>query len=228
VPETVLDEIRRCQPEVAKDLERLRVLVKQKSRPDETPEDKLADDFSWLWGFTYQGEKLEAEEIEFVIQFLRDGLQHPGTTWARAGNSNKQPWALPRVLAALHEATKNAAQQWQISSHKIAREMASILNGNIADVCDIGPAGITVKDFSQLPRSITGAVQEIHETRNAQGTQIRIRMYDKNPIINVLSKIHGLQQPEKLDITIHGLEDRLTAALKRVPVEIEGELVVER
>lgn len=161
---------------------------------------------------------------------MRDGFQVAWKAYCAALGTNyteecEARWAKPRVLAALHEATKHAAQQWQISTSKVVRELASILDGNIADVCDVGPAGIIVKDFSKLPRHVTGAVQEIHETRNAQGTQIRIKLYDKMPAITLVTKLQGMAPAEKIDITVHGLEDRLSAALQRVPLEIEGELV---
>jgi hypothetical protein len=157
---------------------------------------------------------------------VRDGFQSAYLALQEAGkNGNGDRWATPVVLAALHEATKHARKQWQMNTGKVVREMASILSGNIADVCDIGPAGIVVKDFSTLPRHVTGAVQEVHETRNAQGTQIRIKLYDKTPILNLAVKLLALAPSEKLDVTVHGLEDRLSAALQRVPLEIEGELV---
>ena len=230
VPSGVTDLICQHRPEVADDIARIHAIKKAKSHPDELPSDKLADDFTWLWDFTYEGQKLAEEEINFIILYMRDGFQTANKAYRdtiSTGSSvvNEARWAKPRVLAALHEATKHAVQQWQISTSKVVRELASILDGNIADVCDVGPAGIIVKDFSKLPRHVTGAVQEIHETRNAQGTQIRIKLYDKMPAITLVTKLQGMAPAEKIDITVHGLEDRLSAALQRVPLEIEGELV---
>jgi len=190
----------------------------------------LADDFTWLWDFTYEGQTRTDKEINFVVLYVRDGFQaawkaYYAATGTNCAEEHEARWAKPRVLAALHEATKHAAQQWQISTSKVVRELASILDGNIADVCDVGPAGIIVKDFSKLPRHVTGAVQEIHETRNARGTQIRIKLYDKMPAINLVTKLRGMEPAKEINITVSGLEDRLSAALQRVPLEIEGELV---
>lgn len=230
VPSDVTDLVRQHRPEVADDIARIHAIGKAQSRPDELPSDKFADDFTWLWDFTYEGEKLTDREINFVILYIRDGFQSALKAYytaydVKSSKNNENRWAKPRVLAALHEATKHAAQQWQISTSKVVRELASILDGNIADVCDVGPAGIIVKDFSTLPRHVTGAVQEIHETRNAQGTQIRIKLYDKMPAINLVTKLRGMEPAKEINITVSGLEDRLSAALQRVPLEIEGELV---
>lgn len=228
LPSDVTDLVHQHRPEVADDLARIHAIGKAQSRPDELPSDKFADDFTWLWDFTYEGQKLTDKEINFVVLYVRNGFQAAWKVFKDATGNNDdgvERWAKPRVLAALHEATKHAVQQWQISTSKVVRELASILDGNIADVCDVGPAGIIVKDFSKLPRHVTGAVQEIHETRNAQGTQIRIKLYDKMPAITLVTKLQGMAPAEKIDITVHGLEDRLSAALQRVPLEIEGELV---
>lgn len=229
LPSDVTDLVRQHRPEVAEDIARLHAIGKAQSRPDELPGDKFADDFTWLWDFTYEGKKLTEREINFVILYVKEGFQAAWkahiTSIGYATECDEARWAKPRVLAALHEATKHAAQQWQISTSKVVRELASILDGNIADVCDVGPAGIIVKDFSKLPRHVTGAVQEIHETRNAQGTQIRIKMYDKMPAISLLTKLRGMEPAKEINITVSGLEDRLSAALQRVPLEIEGELV---
>lgn len=230
VPSDVTDLVRQHRPEVADDIARIHAIKKAQSRPDELPSDKFADDFTWLWDFTYEGQKLTDKEINFIIVYMQNGFQVAWKAYCATIDTNctetyENRWAKPRVLAALHEATKHAVQQWQISTSKVVRELASILDGNIADVCDVGPAGIIVKDFSKLPRHVTGAVQEIHETRNAQGTQIRIKLYDKMPAITLVTKLQGMAPAEKIDITVHGLEDRLSAALQRVPLEIEGELV---
>jgi hypothetical protein len=122
-------------------------------------------------------------------------------------------------------------QRWQISGNKVGRELASILNGNITDFCDVSAAGVTMKDLSKIPREVTSCIQEIHETRNAQGTQIRIKLYDKLAAANTAAKILELFPKETtINVMMTDLERRLSTGLQRLksePIDIEGELVTD-
>lgn len=230
VPEGVLAVIRQTRPDLADDIERIKSLRRAKHQPDATMEDKIANDLTWLWDFEHQGQRLKPKEIDFLVDYIRSGLETPSKSLQRVGMSGT-PWANPTVLAALHEYTKNVPRQWQINPTKIVRQLFSTVNSNISDVCDITPAGVVLKDFSKLPRSITDAVQEVHEIRNAQGTQIRVKFYDKLNAANILLKVMDAFPKEVLQVEFGGLEEKLVSAMQRLrhdePKDIEGELVNE-
>jgi hypothetical protein len=232
VPADALELIRKYRPEIAHDIERISSLRRSHQIPDETPQDKLADDYTWLWDFEYQGEKLSAKEIEFIIIYAKQGFDKLTGALAKAGiASTTDPWAKPRVCAALHEATKNMAKSWQINTAKVGRQIFNIIQSNISDVADIGPAGIVLKDFSQLPKHITDAVQEVHEVRNAQGTQIRVKFYDKLAAANIMLRVMNAFPKETLQVEFSGLDEKLASAIQRLksePKDIEGEVVIEQ
>lgn len=230
--EDVVNIIAEHRPELAEDIRRLRSLKNAQTEGDREQIDKFADDLTWLWDFEYEGTKLTDLEINCVLLYIRNGFYNANIALqAYKQNSNaakvEDVFGRPQVLAALHKATEGAVRQYQISTHKIIREMASILNGNITDFCSVSAAGMVIKDLDALPREVTAAIQEIQETRNAQGTQIRIKLHDKIPVISAFIRMKGMNPAEKVDVTLHTLEDRLNEALKRVPIEIEGELVNE-
>jgi len=231
VPEDVLAIVRQHRPDVAEDIERACSIKRSRIVTDSTPEDKIADDYSWLWDFEYEGQRLTAKEIDFVITFAKQGFTGSITVAEKTGLGAKDPWARPRVLAALHEATKSMARQWQISSAKIGRQLFNVVNSNISDVCDITPAGVVLKDFNKLPRHITDAVQEVHEIRNAQGTQIRVKFYDKLAAANIMLRVLNAFPKETIQVEVSGLEDKLASAIQRLRnddmKDIEGELVVD-
>ena len=231
MPEGVLSVIRQHRPDVADDLERVKSIRRAKHQPDATMEDRLADDLTWLWEFEHQGERLKPREIDFLIHYIKNGFEAPTTALIKAGLSQSFAWANPTVLAALHEYTKNVPRQWQINATKVVRQLHSVVSSNIADVCDITPAGVVLKDFSKLPRSVTDAVQEVHEIRNAQGTQIRVKFYDKLNAANILLKVMDAFPKEVLQVEFGGLEEKLVSAMQRLrhdaPETIEGELVNE-
>lgn len=208
--------------QIAQGISRLQSAKRAKNPTDLAVEDLIADDYTWLWDFTYQGKPLTGGEIDFLIAFARTGFAHPPSI----DYKDRPMLGRPQVQAALHEATKNAAHRWQISANKVGRELATILDGNITDFLDAGPTGIVLKDLTQIDRFKTGAIQEIHEIRNAQGVQIRIKLYDKIAAINTAARIMNLFPKETLQVEITGLEDRLERAMQRVT--LEGTVVNEQ
>lgn len=212
-----LDIIRSVNPDVADDIERSHTILRRIVPPDESPEDATPYDISKLVGFTYKGTKLEPKDLAFIVEYMGNGMRAIGL---RSGSACLTK---PVVLAAIHELTKDAAKIFQINPNKIVRELGGILDGNISDVCDISAAGITLKDFSKLPRHVTAAVAEIHETRNAAGVTTRLRMHDKIGAATALARILGINVATKVDITIKNeLEAKLSRALDREKDFIEG------
>lgn len=219
-----LDAIRKVAPDVADGLERVAIHQRQKFRGNEEPGDEIPADYSFLLDFTYDGKKLTPAELRAVLTFVGNGFMMP------PGDVIHIPlYTHPRVLAALHAVTEDAVKQFQINPNRVVRELSTLIGSNISDVMDIGPGGILVKDFSKLPREITAAVQEVQEVRNAQGTQIRVKLYDKVAAINTLCKLLGFNK-EKTEVTVSvDVGNRLDAALQRLkrvpePDAIEGEL----
>lgn len=195
--------------------------VRNASLGDDTPYD-----YSLLTDFEWEGKKLTGQELDFIIKYLGNGLD---PVVREIGPKEIARRFTPVVLAALHEVTKDAIRQFQINPRKVIRTLGSIMEGNIQDVCEISPAGISVKDFNTLPRYITAAVSEVHETRNAQGVQLRIKMHDPLAAANALARVMGMNQ-DKVHLNIDvDLTQRLSLALQRAdaPLEIEGELVQE-
>lgn len=221
----VAEIIRTVAPEVADDVTRLRSYMLARRGRDETPEDAVPTDMSMLLTFEHEGKRLTDEEISVIVRYVGGGFKID-----TAGGASRT-LTRPRVQAALHELTKDAIVRHQCNVDKVVRELVPLIGSNIADVVDVGPRGITVKDFSKLPRSVTAAVSEIHEVRNAQGTQIKVVLHDKIAAINSLTKLLGLnKEKEAAHITLE-LSDKLTSALERLQKMsperevIEGELV---
>lgn len=188
-----------------------------------------ADDFTWLWDFEYEGKKLTAKEITFLIAFAGTGFENLRHALYEAGmGSPTDPWMNATLNAAMHEMTKDSVRQWQSNAGKIVKTLFNILNAKITDVIDVTPAGIVAKDLSKVDPNILDGIQEIHETRNHQGVQLRIKMYDKIAAANTAAKLFGLNQPETLKVEFSVLDERLSTALQRIahdPEAIEGEVV---
>lgn len=201
-------------------------------------------DFSSLLTFEYQGRRLSSTDIEFLIQYVNNGMTTTNSGTAkdrgqtRLTQEGKREWvstlAKPHIQAALHMLTADATRQLQINPHKVIREVAAVAFGSLGDVCDVSAAGITLKDFSKLPREVVAAVAEVHELRTPQGVQLRIKMHDKNQALNTLAKLVNAMPKEEINVTVtHALEEKLERALARLQTEpaepqaIEGALVYE-
>lgn len=213
--------------DIRNDLKRVHALKRSKRVDDLSPEEQLADDWTWLWDFEHNGEKLSEKEITFLIEYARSGFEDYKKSAATA--ELYRGWIRPVVNAALHQLTKNTISQWQCSLAKVHRVLFHILESKPTDVMDVTPAGIVLKDFSKIDPAKLAAVQEIHEIRNHQGTQTRIKFYDKIASATTLARLMGGFSNEKVDvnITIKGFEDRLATALQRISHDdvIDGEVV---
>jgi len=223
--------LERENPEVARGLRKAEYATGARYLRSQEAEDLVAEDYTWLWDFEYQGKKLDEPEIRAVLAVAKSGFSLTGL---KDQSGLQKLIAKPIVQAALHEATRDAKYRWQISAHKMGRELAGIMHSDIRDFITIDPATnrISLKDLEKLPREMTCAIQEIHETRTAQGTQVRVKLYDKLAAINTAAKIMNLFPKEVLSVEINGLEEKLSAALHRLensPKTIEGtsEVVID-
>lgn len=182
---------------------------------DMVPEDSVPTDFSLLLTFEHEGQRLNSEEIAFITQYVTNGLRVlPHQRFMAAKLMVK-----PIVLAALHELTADSMRRCQMNVPKLVRELANIIDGNITDIVDAGAKGLRIRDLSDMPRNITAAVKEIHETRNSQGRQMRVLMYDKLQAMQQLATLLGLnKQKEATEVTVE-LGERLTKAIERASVQ---------
>ena len=230
VREDALEQLKAAHPELVADLEKATYHAHSRQLRSQEAEDLVAADYTWLWDFTYQGQKLETDEIEAVLFLAKNGF-----AFSRTGENNAayekmlHRIARPHVQAALHRATEEATSRWQISANKVGRELASVLNSNITDYLTFNGADnrITLKDLNRLPKEMTAAIQEIQETRTAQGVTVRVKLYDKMAAMNTAARIMNLFPKETIKVEVTGLENKLSAALQRLQKEpIEGEVVV--
>lgn len=231
----VVKALATVNPELSQSLAALKSYRRAVFGEDAEPEDVVPIDFSMLLGFEYQGQRLKDRDILFIVNTL-SGLREvtnrisaPDGTVKNNQGEEYSPALKPVVQAALHELTKNCRRRYQVSVDKVVRELLPMVESNITDVMDVTAAGMTLKDFSTLPRHLTAGVSEIQETRNAQGVQLRVKMHDKIAAIAQLTRLLGLNREKTTlqEVTIN-INDRLSAALdrlKNVPA-IEGEVVI--
>lgn len=231
IPEDVYALIAKHNPAVAESLERLKPIRRARYVSDRTPEEMKADDYTWLWDFEYEGKKLTAKEITFLIAFAGTGFENLRHALYEAGmGAPTDPWMNATLNAALHEMTKDSVRQWQSNAGKVGRLLFNILNAKITDVIDVTPGGIVAKDLSKVHPDTLDAIQEIHETRNHQGVQLRVKMYDKIAAAGTAMRMLGMHREDTLRVEFSVLDERLSTALQRIsrdPEALEGEVVTD-
>lgn len=184
--------------------------------------DDVPEDLQWLWSFEHEGELLSTVEIELVLNILIQGKA------GKFGNQYAGRRMTPRVLAAVAHATKECRVKYHVNVTSVIRELSTILSSNLSDFIDITEHGVRLKNTTGLDKAKFGAIQEIVETVTPHGRQVRIKMYDKMSAISLAAKLLDMTPPERKEISISGLEDRLNSALARKEAYravIEGELV---
>ena len=228
-------------PEVASDIARVRSLGRARRMPALNAEEEQATDWTWLIDFTYQGQRLTEQEIIFIVAYAKTGFSSITEALKDMGKHAQQPndpgkpdvscVLSATVHAALAQATRQVVKGWECSLPKVYRTLFNILDAKITDVADVSAAGIVLKDFSTVPVDLLDSIQEIVETRNPAGTQLRIRWYDKIAAATTLARLMGgFTDKIEISVDIKGFEQRLASALQRIGKDedaIEGELVRE-
>lgn len=221
---------------VASDIARVRSLQRARQFPALSAEEELATDWTWLLDFTHQGQPLTEKEILFIVAYARNGFQSITDALKEMGKAAQQPKdpAKPdvscvlsaTVQAALAQATRNVVKGWECSLPKVHRTLFNILDSRITDVADVGAAGIALKDFRTVPPEKLDAIQEIVETRNAQGTQLRVRFYDKIASATTLARLlGGFTEKIEISVDVKGFEQRLATAIQRISADKVGEVI---
>lgn len=146
------------------------------------------------------GSDLTAKQKAFAEQYIIDN--NATAAYERAGyktkNLNSAGAAASRllgnvrVLRYVQYLQEQRSQRLQLSADDVLEEIARIAKSNIADVVDITPLGIVVKNGQQLSRHVTAAISEITCTETERGVTTRVKLHDKISALNLAAKHTGL------------------------------------
>jgi phage terminase small subunit len=170
---------------------------------------------------------LSPQELVFIEEYLVD--MNPREAAVRAGfkpgQARKHANALlekQHVQEAIEAAVTARIRRLHLSQDRVLEEYARLAFSNIGDYVDWNAGHITVRAKNEITLDKRAAIQEITETTNREGTQIKLKLYDKKQALDAIAKHMGMFN-EKLTIEMQeSISDTITKGRQRI---IEAERV---
>jgi phage terminase small subunit len=97
-----------------------------------------------------------------------------------------------RVIARLAILRKQREDQYGLNAENVWKQCAAILNADARNYSKWGPAGVTLKDSSELTEAQALAIEEISETVTKDGGTIRYKLHPKSKALEIGAKLLGI------------------------------------
>ena len=138
--------------------------------------------------------KLSSQETLFVHEYLVD--LNAGEAALRAKYKNKSRGAKLLRRASVQEAIakemKKRLRRIDVKADRVLREIGVIAFSDIADYCDVRDGVILLKNLSDIPKALRGAIQEVSETVTTKSNVIRVKLHPKVPVLKLAAEHVGL------------------------------------
>lgn len=136
-------------------------------------------------------------QAEFVRQYLVD--LNATQAAIRAGYSVKTAYSIgagllqnPLVSAAIAEAQARRERRTEITQDRVVAELAKIAFGNIRDVMEWGPDGVTVRSSEELTDGQAAGVAEVSKSTTRDGGSLKLKRHDKVKALELLGRHLGM------------------------------------
>jgi phage terminase small subunit len=93
---------------------------------------------------------------------------------------------------------KNLAETAEISALRVLKEHEKIA---FADAGQLRNEWMSLKDFGELTPEQKAIIQEITTKQTKYGTEIKVRLFDKQRALEAISNMLGFNAPEKREVT---------------------------
>lgn len=131
-------------------------------------------------------------------------------------HNHKAFFSRPLVQHAMKIAMRYRMEQLALSPERVFDELASLGFSDMSDIAEIVDGRLHIKDTAGMSRRARHAIAEITETRNNQGTTIKVRMHDKLGALTQLARALGMNQDKVQIEDNRSAADTINAARERV------------
>lgn len=107
----------------------------------------------------------------------------------------------PEIRAGITKAMEERMIRTHVTQDRVLSEIAAIAFSNLEDFADWNAGTVTIRDSRAVPRSKKAAVQEIKETVTPAGTTVSLKLYNKQPSLDLLAKHLGMLN-DKLEVSM--------------------------
>ena len=105
-----------------------------------------------------------------------------------------------KVADAIAEGKKKIANKLEISAERVKLELARIAFTDMKDYVDFGPAGVTLKELSEMSGDQSRAIAQVEHSFNMEGGgTVKFKLHDKLSALDKLGKHFNLFSDEQKD-----------------------------
>ena len=121
-----------------------------------------------------------------------------------------------KVVSRIEQIRERSLKRTEITAARVLNELARVAFASMGDFAEWNGQRVSLRDSSELSQDELAAVEEVSETVNQTGSNVKIKLASKLGALNTLCKNLGLT-PDKLEHTGDGggpiqLEHGLSAA----------------
>ena len=136
---------------------------------------------------------LSAKQAAFVEEYLVDlnaseAALRAGYSATSAKSIGAENLSKPAIAAAIEKRVADRVERIEVTQDDVIAELAATAFGNIADVAEWGPDGVTVFDSGSRSKRVLSAVAQVSETQHG----VTLRMHDKQAALVNLGKHLGM------------------------------------
>lgn len=107
-----------------------------------------------------------------------------------------------RILERVSErALIKAEDRVMLAKERVLRELGKIAYSKITDYLEFDADSVVVKTSDEIPDELIAAVAEVSQTETKFGTNVSLKLYDKQRALDAICKIFGINAPEKQEHT---------------------------
>lgn len=155
--------------------------------------------------------ELTDKEARFVEEYLIDlnatqAAIRAGYSKDAARNIAYETLSRERVKTAVEAAMAERSKRTGVTADRVIRELARIAFANMRDFADWGPGGVFLKESATLAHDEGACVQELSESRSEKGSNVRFKLYDKRPALEMLARHLGLFEKDNDQKAINVIE----------------------
>jgi phage terminase small subunit len=185
------------------------------------------------WGkATTETDKLSEKEARFCYEYVlhlngSKAAALAGYAQRSARVTASKLLTKPNIQARIRELKDNLAETAEISALRVLKEYEKIA---FSDICDLREGWMDMKKFKELTEEQRACIQEVETKETKFGTEVKIKLYDKQKALDGIGRMLGFAAPTKTEVTGKDgkdlfeelSDDELTARVK----ELEGKLAI--
>ena len=141
--------------------------------------------------------KLTNREEAFCLQYIIDlnASRAARDAGYAKGSSAYMGWKIlqrPHVQVRVQQLFMERAHRVGVEADAVLAELVKVAFAKITDVAEFGESGVRFLESSDLTPEVAAAISEVGHSETKYGTNLRVKLHDKQRALELLGKHLGL------------------------------------